>query len=274
MSTKETVIRPKSTISLDDFREIWRYRELLFFFVWKDFKVRYKQTFVGVAWAVIQPFTTMVVFSIFFGRLIGVSSGNIPYPIFVYVGLLYWQFFSGALSDTSNSLISNSSIVTKVYFPRLILPIASVLTQFVDFFIASVMLIFIMFYYHYTPSITGVLLLPLLLLITFLASTGAGLFLASVNVKYRDVRYVLPFFIQTLLYLTPVIYPPSIAGKYSWILAINPMTGVIKAARASLLGSEPINWTLIGISFIATAILFAIGVYFFKKTERYFADIV
>ena len=270
----ETIIRPKSTFSFEDIREIWNYRELLYFFTWKEFKVRYKQTIVGALWAIIQPFVTMVVFSVFFGRLAGIPSDGIPYPIFVYVGLLFWQFFSTSLSETSNSLISNTGIVTKVYFPRLILPISGVLTKFVDFAISSSILVVLMIYYGYVPHLSGLLLMPLLLLITFFASAGGGLFLASINVKYRDVRYALPFFIQMLLFLTPVIYPPSIAGEYSWILAINPMTGVIKGARAGLLGNEPINWALIGISLVATAVLFSIGVYFFKKTERYFADLV
>ena len=271
---RETIIRPKKTISLNDFREIWEYKELLYFFTWRDFKVRYKQTMIGIAWAIIQPFTTMVVFSVFFGKLGKIPSDGVPYPIFVYVGLLFWQFFSSALSDTSNSLIGNSSIVTKAYFPRLILPLASVVTKFVDFFVASVVLALLMVYYGYLPHMRGMLVLPLLLLITFMASVGGGLLLASINVKYRDVRYALPFFIQLMLFLTPVIYPASIAGNYSWILAVNPMTGVIKGARAALLGNEPINWLLLGISFVAVSILFVVGVFFFKKTERYFADIV
>ncbi len=271
---KETIIRPKSTFTLEDVREIWRYKELLYFFTWKDFKVRYKQTVIGILWAVIQPVVTMIVFSVFFGGLAGIPSDGVPYPIFVYVGLLFWQFFSSALSETSSSLISNASIVTKVYFPRILLPISGVITKFVDFFISSCVLVILMFYYNYVPNLTGVLVLPLLLLITFFASAGGGLFLASINVRYRDVQYALPFFLQMLLFVTPVIYPSSIAGQYSWILAINPMTGVIKAARAALLGTEPINWTLLGISLLATTLLFIVGLYFFKKTERYFADIV
>jgi lipopolysaccharide transport system permease protein len=270
----QTIIRPKKTFSWNDIRELWQYRELMYFFTWRDLKVRYKQTAIGVAWALFQPFITMVVFSVFFGALIKVPTDGVPYPIFVYVGLLIWQFFSSALSETSNCLISNQAIITKVYFPRLILPISSVLTKLVDFFIASTILIGMMFYYHYTPNLVGLLILPLLLLISFLASVGGGLFLAAVNVKYRDVRYILPFFIQIMMFLTPVIYPASIAGKYSWILAINPMTGVIKAAQAAILGNAPINWHLLFISFISTSILFVIGIIFFKKTERYFADIV
>ena len=269
-----TVIRPRKTFSLKDIKELWQYRELLYFFTWRDLKVRYKQTFIGVAWAIFQPFITMVVFSIFFGGLAKIPSDGVPYPIFVYVGLLFWQFFSSALSDTSMTLISNQSIITKVYFPRLILPVSSVITKLVDFFIATLILISLMFYYGYMPHLSGLLILPLLLLITFMASIGLGLFLASINVKYRDVMYALPFFIQILLFLTPVIYPASIAGKYSFILALNPMMGVIQSARAALLGTAPINWLLINISLWGTLVLMIFGTYVFKKTERYFADII
>jgi len=274
MSSAITVIRPKRLFHLRDLKEIWQYRELLYFFTWRDLKVRYKQTAIGVAWAILQPLMTMVVFSVFFGSLAKIPSDGVPYPIFVYVGLLFWQFFSSALSDTSMTLIANQAIITKVYFPRLILPISSVMTKLVDFLIASLILIGLMAYYGYMPHLSGFLLIPLLLIITFMASVGGGLFLAAINVKYRDIRYALPFFIQILMFVTPVIYPASIAGKYSTILALNPMMGVIQNARAALLGTAPINWTLIGISFIACLILLLIGIYVFKKVERYFADIV
>lgn len=271
---ESTTIRPRKTFSLKDIKELWQYRELLYFFTWRDLKVRYKQTFIGIAWAIFQPFATMVVFSIFFGGLAKMPSDGVPYPIFVYVGLLFWQFFSTALSDTSNTLVSNQSIITKVYFPRLILPVSSVMTKLVDFLIAALILGGLMLYYGYTPHIYGLFILPLLLVITFMASTGFGLFLASVNVKYRDVRYALPFFIQIMLFLTPVIYPASIAGKYSYLLAINPMMGVIQSARAATLGTAPINWLLINISLFGTLIIMIFGIYIFKKTERYFADII
>lgn len=216
----------------------------------------------------------MVVFSLFFGGLLKVPSDGVPYPIFVYTGLLFWQFFSSTLSDISNILITNQAIITKVYFPRLMLPISSVVTKILDFVIASIILVGMMIYYHYTPHLFGFILIPLFLLMTFMISVGLGLFLASINVKYRDVRYVLPFFIQLLMFVTPVIYPASIAGKYSWILAFNPLMGIIQSARASLLGTTVLNWNLVGLSFLATFILILIGIYTFKKTERYFADII
>jgi len=269
-----TIIRPKKTFSLNDLRELWQYRELLYFFTWRDLKVRYKQTAIGAAWAILQPFITMVIFSVFFGKLAQVPSDGVPYPIFVYTGLLFWQFFSSALSDTANVLIGNQSIITKVYFPRLILPVSGVITKFVDFTISSLILVGLMAYYGYMPHLMGFLLVPILLLMTFAASVGGGLVLAAINVKYRDVRYALPFFIQILLFITPVIYPASIAGKWSWLLAFNPMTGVIQSARAILLGTTILNWNLLGLSSIVCLVVLVVGVIYFKRVERYFADIL
>lgn len=268
------IIKPEAKLTTEDFKELWRFRELLYFLTWRDIKVRYKQTAVGILWAVFQPFLTMVVFSIFFGTFAKMPSDGIPYPIFVYVGLLLWQFFSSSLSGSSGSLIGNQGIVTKVYFPRLILPISSTLSNFVDFFISSVVLAFLLVYYQYMPNVTGFLILPLLLVITFMIAIGGGMILASVNVKYRDIRYILPFFMQMLLFVTPVIYPASILNKYSWLLAINPMTGVIKAARSALLGGAPINWMLLSISTVSGLILLMIGIILFKKAERIFADFI
>lgn len=274
MSGKVTIIKPKKTFSMDDFREVWQYRELMYFFAWRDIKVRYKQTAIGIAWAVFQPLFTMLVFSIFFGKFAKMPSDDIPYPIFVYVGLLLWQFFSFSLTDISKCLVENKNIITKVYFPRVILPISVTITKFIDFLIASGILVFLMVWYGFLPRLSGLLILPILLFITFMAALGMGLFLSAVNVKYRDVRYALPFFIQIMLFMTPVIYPASLTGKYSWILAMNPMTGVIKAARAAILGNFPINWTLLGISSLACFFIFIAGLWYFKKTEKYFADIV
>lgn len=274
MSQSVTIIKPKKTFSLNDFKEIWQYKELLYFFTWRDLKVRYKQTVIGILWAILQPFMTMVVFSVFFGAMIKVPSDNVPYPIFVYVGLLFWQFFSGALGETSSSLTSNQAIITKVYFPRLILPVSYVITKFIDFLIAAGILVGMMVYYGYLPHLKGLFLMPILLIITFMASVGGGLFLAAINVKYRDVRYALPFFIQILMFVTPVIYPASIVGKYSWILSLNPMTGVIQNARAAILGSTVINWVQLGTAALASFVLLVIGIVYFKKVEQYFADIL
>jgi lipopolysaccharide transport system permease protein len=266
------IIKPQKTFDYEDLREIWDYRELFYFLSLRDFKVRYKQTVIGALWAILQPFIGMVVFSIFFGKLAGIPSDNVPYPIFVFVGLLFWQFFSGSLSEASSSLVSNQSIITKVYFPRLILPISSVLTHLIDFAFASIVLIGLMIYYGYVPHLWGFLLIPILLLITSMAAVGSGLFLSALNAKYRDVRHALPYLIQILLFVTPVIYPASIAQRYSWILALNPMTGVIQTARAALLGTTPVNWSLLGISFLTCLVITIIGLLYFKKIELYIAD--
>jgi lipopolysaccharide transport system permease protein len=255
-------------------RELWDYRELLYFFAWRDIKVRYKQTVVGIAWAIFQPLMTMVVFSLVFGKLADLPSDGIPYPVFVYSGLLIWQFFSTSLSDASTTLVSNASIVTKVYFPRLLLPIADSVTKLVDTFFAAIVLAGLMIYYGYLPSPSHLLILPVLFLIAFMTAEGAGLILSSINVKYRDVRYALPYFIQMLIFITPVIYPTSIAGKYEWILQLNPMAAVIENARAALLNTSAINWSELLISALISTVLFVIGVIVFKKTERYFADVV
>lgn len=267
------LIKPKKTFSLEDIREIWQFKELFYFLTWRDIKVRYKQTVIGIAWSLFQPFVTMVIFTVFFGHLAKMPSDGIPYPIFVYTGLLLWQFFSGALGEISNCLITNTSIITKVYFPRLILPISATITKFVDFLLGTIILLGMMIYYHYLPSLISLIIIPLILLITFITALGFGLFLAAVNVRYRDVRYALPFFIQIMMYVTPVIYPTSIAGKYAWILALNPMTGIINATRAAVFGNTPIDWLTLGISTLISAILTIIGIIYFKKVERIFADI-
>lgn len=275
MSETLTIIRPRrKQFGLDDLKELWNYRELVYFFVWRDLKVRYKQTVVGVAWAVFQPFMTMVVFSVFFGQLAKMPSEGVPYPIFVYAGLLFWNFFVASLTDVSNSLISNQSIVTKVYFPRLILPIANVFTNFVDFLVASGVLVILMIYYGFVPHFIGLLMLPLLLFITFASAVGLGLFLASINIKYRDIRYILPFFIQLLIFVSPVIYPAGILGKYTILFGINPIAGVISTARTVLFGITQISWLSLGFSFTTSLILLGIGLFAFRKTEAYFADYV
>ena len=269
-----TVIRVKKAISWGDLRELWLNKELLFFFTWRDLKIRYKQTSIGILWALFQPFITMVIFSIFFGMFGKIPSDNIPYPVFVFSGLLLWQLFSASLSQASNSLVGNQSLLTKVYFPRLILPISSIFSNLVDFFIASLILVGLMIYYGFLPQLGGLLILPLLVLITCIFAVGLGLFLASLNVKYRDIKYVLPFFIQLLMFVTPVIYSPSILGNYSWVMAVNPMTGVIKAARSALFGLQSINWFLLFLSALVSLIIFIFGIIYFKKTEKYFADLI
>lgn len=269
-----TIIRPPKGWFHLNIRELWQYRELAYFFVWRDIKVRYKQTAIGAMWAVFQPLMAMVVFSIFFGKFAGIPSEGIPYPIFVYSGILFWNYFSFGLTHSSNSMVENGSIIKKIYFPRLIIPISSSLTGLVDFFFAMLVLILLMIYYRYLPHLGIVLYVPLLLLTTFLTSIGLGCLLASINVKYRDVRYALPFFIQILMFLTPVIYPVSIVGEqYRWLLALNPMASVIETARAVLFGT-PINPALLAISIGMAVFIFIVGIMYFRKTERFFADII
>jgi len=272
---KEIVIKPQKGWLNVDLKELWDYRELAYFFVWRDIKVRYKQTAVGALWAIFKPMIAMLIFAFFFGRFAKMPSDGVPYPIFVYIGLLLWNYFSFGLTLSSGSMVGNAGIIQKIYFPRLIVPFSSSLVGLVDFAIASVILIGIMLYYGYTPNIVGILYLPLLIFIAFLSSVGLGCFLAAVNVKYRDVRYVLPFFIQMMMFLTPVIYPVSMLGdKFKWVLALNPMAGVIETARGALLGIREVNWQLLSISIVVSIVLFVFGIFYFRKTERYFADII
>ncbi len=255
-------------------KELWLYRELAFIFAWRDIKVRYKQTAVGILWAILQPILMVAIFSFFFGKLAQIPSDGIPYPVFAFVGIMFWNYFSISLTGSSNTLIENENIIKKVYFPRLIMPIASTITPLIDLIISLLVLVALMLYYGFIPTLYSLLLLPTLFIISFLAASGLGLFLASINFKYRDVRYALPFFIQILMYLTPVIYPTSLLSEeYQWILALNPMTGIIEAARASFFGVNPINFQLLLISVGISVGLFLFGVFRFKKTERFFADL-
>ncbi|PIT97163.1 phosphate ABC transporter permease, partial [Candidatus Berkelbacteria bacterium CG10_big_fil_rev_8_21_14_0_10_41_12] len=233
---------PKGLVNIN-LSEIWRYRDLLYILVWRDIKVRYKQTVVGVVWAIFQPLLTMIIFSVLFGRLAKLPSEGVPYPVFVYTGLLLWNYFSSSLANSSESLISNDAIIKKVYFPRILLPGSTVVTPAVDFVISFIIFLALMFYYHFTPSAVGLLLIPVLLLITMISSLGLGLFLSSLNIKYRDVRHILPFFIQILMYITPVIYPVSIIpANFQWIAYLNPMSGVITLARSLLLHTSSVDW--------------------------------
>jgi len=257
-----------------DLKELWRFRELFYFFAWRDIKVRYKQTSIGIIWAVLQPILTMVIFTVVFGRVAGIKSGVTPYPIFVYSGLLFWNYFSNSLSTASNSLVAEQNIIQKVYFPKIIIPLASTLVFLLDFFFSSFILVGLMIYYQFFPSLTGVLLVIPSLVVTFLTFSGLGLIFSSINVKYRDVRYALPFFIQLLIFLTPVIYPISMLGSYKWILYFNPMSGVIETMRAGLLGVGAIDWSVFVFSALLSVLFFIFGLFYFNKSERFFADII
>ncbi|HCC08697.1 TPA: phosphate ABC transporter permease [Candidatus Woesebacteria bacterium] len=268
-------IKPRTNPLAIDFAELWRYRELFVIFAWRDIKVRYKQTFLGGAWAIFQPLVSTFIFTIFFGRLAKIPSGALPYALFVLCGLVFWNFFSGALTHASNSLIENENIVKKVYFPRLILPLSSIITSFIDFGISLVMMLIFAIVLGFIPSLMFIPILIIGILIAGIGAGGLGLFLSAFNVKYRDVRYILPFFIQTMLFLTPVIYPTSIVSNTNkYIMAINPMTGVIEAIRVTIAGTGNIDWILLGLSAASTIFFFIIGLVYFRQTEAFFADIV
>lgn len=276
MSQIETIIKPKKRMAVD-WKELKAYRELFFYFAWRDVKVRYKQTAIGASWAIFQPFITMVVFTLFFNRVAGIQTGNkaVPYAIFSFIGLLFWNYFSNALNRSANSLVDNQSVVTKVYFPRLIPPISSTIVSLIDFCFALLVYIGLMFYYRIPPTALGLLLFLPAVALTFVAATGPGLFLAALNVKYRDVKQILPFIIQTGLFLTPVIYPvTAVPQQYQWILYLNPMTGVINTMRSSLLGLGSIDWALTGLSVLSALLMFWFGLYYFKGREKEFADII
>jgi lipopolysaccharide transport system permease protein len=242
--------------------------------MWRDIKVRYKQTIFGALWAILQPFVTMVVFSVVFGRLVNVPSEGIPYPIFLYSALVPWVYFSGALTFAGNSLVGNANLITKVYFPRVAIPTSSVLGGLLDFGIASLLLIGMMAYYNIQPG-WALLLWPFLVILLVLLALGVGMILASLNVKYRDIKYALPFGIQLWLFITPIIYPTSVVPeRFRGLMALNPLTGIIEGFRSAILPMRPINWPLLLMSVGLTILLFFLGMIYFSKTERTFADVV
>jgi len=267
------VIQAQRSFSLLKLRDIWAYRELLYFLTWRDVKVRYKQTALGAAWAILQPLFMMVIFTIFFGRLAGVDSSGIPYPLYAFAGLVPWTFFSNALTASSNSLVGSANLITKVYFPRLIVPAAALLAGLVDFLLAFVLLVVMMIYYRVTPTI-HLLFLPVLIVLTTLFTLGVGTWMSALNVKYRDVRFALPFLIQLWLFVSSVILPSSsIPPKWRWILLFNPMSAIIEAYRSSLFGL-PFDWTAIGIASLLTLVVLVYATYAFGRVERSFADII
>lgn len=273
-SARLTIIKPSSGWSALNLRDLWLYRELILFMTWRDLKVRYKQTLLGASWAVLQPFMTMVVFSIFFGSLANVPSDGVPYPIFSYTALIPWTLFSKALQDASRSLVASSHMITKVYFPRMILPLASVLAGVVDFLIAFFVLIGMMVYFGISPT-SNVWALPLFLLLALITAVGVGLWLSALNVLYRDINYVLPFLTQFWMFLTPIAYPSSmVPQKFQGLYALNPMTGVVEGFRWVLLGTgQPPGLMTLVSSLVAVALLIS-GMFYFKRMERLFADMV
>lgn len=271
--------KPSTTIESDkrrvglDLRGLWAYRELLYFLAWREVKLRYRQTVLGVAWAVIQPLFMSLIFALFFGRLAGIPSNDVPYLLFAYSGLLLWTFFANAVNNSGGSVIGNSNLITKVYFPRLIIPGAAVGAMLVDFAVAFVVLVGLMIFFGVAPT-WGFLLLPALVTLTMLLALGFGTWMAALNVRYRDVRYALPFVIQMSLFTSPVIYPASLLpDQLQLVYALNPLTGIIENWRAALLGM-PFDWASLSVSATVTLALLAYSLYAFRRTEKSFADII
>jgi len=256
-------------------RELWEYRELLYFLTWRDVKVRYKQTVLGAAWAIIQPFFTMVVFSLFFGNLAKIPSDDIPYPIFSYAALVPWTFFANGLGQSSNSLVASANLIKKIYFPRLVVPISSVISGVVDFVLAFIVLLGMMIAYGIYPTL-NVLFLPLLLLLAFVTALGVGLWLSAMNVQFRDVRYTIPFVTQFWMFATPIAYPSSLIKNdlLRTIYGLNPMTGVIEGFRWALLDADTAPGPIIAVSALASVVLLVSGAFYFRRMEKTFADVV
>ncbi|MEA2205870.1 MAG: lipopolysaccharide transport system permease protein [Blastocatellia bacterium] len=269
------VIQPsKSWVALN-LRDLWSYRELLYFLTWRDVKVRYKQTLLGVAWAVMQPLFTMLIFTLFFGKLGGFDTRTegMPYPLFAFAGLLPWTFFANAVTNSSNSLVGSANLITKVYFPRMIIPGAAVAAGLVDFAISFVMLVGLMFYYKVAVTAT-LLLLPVLVILTAALAVGVGMWLSALNVKYRDIRFALPFLIQLWMFMSPIIFPTTfLPPKWRWAMALNPLTGIIEGYRSSIFG-RPVDWSALGISTLIIVLLVVYASYSFRRMEKTFADIV
>jgi lipopolysaccharide transport system permease protein len=269
-----TIIKPsKGWISLK-LGDLWEYRELLYFLTWRDIKVRYKQTVLGAAWAIIQPFFTMVVFSLFFGKLAKMPSDDIPYPIFSYAALVPWTFFANGLSQSSTSLVASANLIKKVYFPRLVVPISSVISGAVDFVLAFVVLLGMMLYFGIVPT-GNIVWLPLLLLLALVTSLGVGLWLTAMNVQFRDVRYAVPFLVQAWMFATPIAYPSSLLDEpWRTLYGINPMAGVVEGFRWALLGTETAPGPIVIVSALVAVGLLVSGAFYFRRMEKTFADVV
>jgi lipopolysaccharide transport system permease protein len=269
-----TIIRPsRGWVSLK-LGELWEYRELLYFLTWRDIKVRYKQTVLGAAWAIIQPVFTMVVFSLFFGRLAGIPSDEIPYPIFSYAALVPWTFFANGLSQSATSLVGSANLIKKVYFPRLVVPISAVISGGVDFALAFVVLLGMMLFYDIVPT-AAVVWLPLLLLLALVTALGVGLWLTAMNVQFRDVRYTVPFLVQAWMFATPIAYPSSLLDEpWRTLYGVNPMAGVVEGFRWALLGTETAPGPIVLVSAVVAVGLLVSGAYYFRRMEKTFADVV
>jgi lipopolysaccharide transport system permease protein len=268
------VVEPSRRLAAVNLRELWDYRDLLLFLAWRDISIRYKQTAMGAAWAVVQPLMTMLIFTIFFGNMAGVPSEGVPYPVFTLAALLPWQYFSTTLGNAAQSLVNNSNLLSKVYFPRLLIPVTSLLPSAVDFAIAFVVLLGMMFFYRVSPT-WNVIWLPAFMTLAVVTALGAGLWFAAMNVKYRDVRYIVPVLVQFGIFLSPVAYPSSLVpAPWRPLYALNPMVGVIEGFRWALLGTATPPWRFVALSSVAAVILLITGFYYFRRTEKTFADVI
>ena len=268
------VIEPGKSWAALNLRDLWAYRELLYFLMWRDVKVRYKQTLLGVLWAVLQPLLMMLIFTLFFGRLAGLSSDGIPYSLFAYAGLLPWIFFAASVNTGGNSVVNSAHLITKVYFPRLFVPMASIGVALIDLAISFLVLGALMAYHSVAPT-PGVLLLPFLVILLTLLAFAVGTLTAALNVKYRDIRLALPFLIQVWFFATPIIYPVSLLPeRWRWVLALNPMTGIIEGFRSALYGRKPLDWLSLSLSALITLALLAYAIFNFKRMEKDFADVL
>jgi lipopolysaccharide transport system permease protein len=255
-------------------RDLWRYRELFYFLAWRDILVRYKQTVIGVAWAVLRPLLTMLVLTFVFNKLARLDSGSVPYPVLVFCGMLPWQFFATAFAESGNSLVSNSGMISKVYFPRLVVPVSSVITSFVDFLISSVLMVIVMVYYGFTPS-PMIFTLPLFVLLAFASALGGGLWISALMVRYRDFRFIVPFIVQFGLYISPVGFSSTrVPEEWRLLYSLNPMVGVIDGFRWAILGENNIYWPALAMSVAGVSLIIASGLWYFRKTERTFADVI
>lgn len=269
----QTIIEPQEGWRLINVRELWQYKDLLWFLVWRDVKSRYAQSILGIGWAIIQPVFNMIVFTVIFGNLARIDSDGVPYAIFNYAAMVPWTYFANSLTEAGGSLVSSSNLLTKVYFPRLIIPLAPVLAKLLDFGIAMLLLFGLMLYFGIAPTL-GALALPLLVLLMMLTASGAGMWLTALAIQYRDVKYALTFGVRLLMYAAPVVYSVNlIPGQYRLFYGLNPMAGVIEGFRSALLGTNPMPWDLIGVGAGVAAALFVTGALYFKRMERIFADV-
>lgn len=272
-SENVTVIEPESDWHIADWRELWRYRDLFWFLVWRGIRAKYAQSSLGIGWAIIQPLFSMLVFTVIFGGVAQVSSDGVPYSLFSFAALVPWTYFANAVVEGTQILVTNANMIKKVYFPRLLLPLSAVAAKLLDFVIASVLLLVLMAWYRVAPN-AGVLVIPLLVVQMFLAAAGLGLWLTALAIQYRDVNYGINFFVQLLMYAAPVVYPASrVPSQYLWCYALNPMVGVIEGFRSALLATRPMPWLMIVPGFVMAVILFVSGLLYFHRRERMFADV-